>query len=261
MKRFLLLGALLGWFGGGAALAQSNPTSAPASAPTSAPSSLQEAIDLFSAGDFSKAARLFEAAQAAGVRDPLVWYYLGRCREATNETSKAIRAYQQYLKLAPNAPDAPALRLHLSELEAQNPQSGSQPSSQALETEDPPMPEEDTLLYSRQARIGYAATALGGMTSLVGLMLAAVARDREGLIESAPAGTPFDETFQLLQQEGETFNKAFIITSSAGGALLIGGIITALTAPKTVKKDQAQLEVRSWFVPSSSPMLGLTGRW
>lgn len=257
MKKILLWGTLSALLSATPVLAQDTPT--PASAPTSAPSSLQEAIDLFSAGEFTKAAKLFEAAQGAGVRDPIVWYYLGRCREANNEVSKAIRAYQKYLELAPNAPDAPALRLHLAELEAQNLQSGSQPSSQALETEDPEMPEDDTMLSSRQARLGYAVTAIGGMTSLVGLMLAAVARDREDFLESAPAGTAFDETFQDLEREGKTFNKAFIITSSTGGALLIGGIITAITAPKKVKGDQ--VEVRSWFVPSSSPMVGLTGRW
>ena len=259
MKRFLLLWALGAFLGPNPAYAQDTPSSAPTSAPTSAPSSLQEAIDLFSAGEFTKAARLFEAAQSGGVKDPVVWYYLGRCREASNENSKAIRAYQQYLKLSPSAPDAPALRLHLAELEAQTPQSNA--SSQAIETEDPQRPTDDTLLYSRQARLGYAGIALGGMTSLVGLMLAAVARDRADLLESAPAGTPFDETFQGLEQEGEAFNKGFIVTSSVGGALLLGALVLAITAPKTTKKDQPQAGVRSWFISSSSPMVGLTGRW
>jgi hypothetical protein len=263
MKNFI--GALF-WLTGSVALAQNTPSSTPASTPSSGPtsspsslpSSLQGAVDLFNAGEYSKAARLFESAQSAGVRDPIVWYYLGRCREATGETSQAIRAYQQYLKLSPSSPDAPALRLKLAELEANNPNANSQPTTQADDGSDPERPTEDTLLYSTQARIGYASTAIGGMTTLVGLMLRAVARDRAQFLEEAPVGTPFDEGLQEIEREGILFNKASIITLSVGGALLIGGITAALTAPKT--QQDLQPTVRFWVSPSAAS-IGLSHSW
>lgn len=241
----------------------SAPTSAPTDAPASAPASLTEAINLFSSGDFAGAAKRFEAAQAAGVRDPIVWYYLGRCREGLNEPAKALRAYQQYVKLAPNAPDAPAVRIRISELEASLPEgSASSPTTQANETEEPKTPQNEERLYTAQRKIGSASMGIGGMTVLMSFIFRAVSRDRAQLLEEVPPGTPFDEDLQKLDQQAKNFHTAFIVCLSTGGVLFAGGLIANLTAPKPQKADPASDPDLAFFVsPSATPTAGIRLRW
>jgi len=68
--------------------------------------------------DFDKAVGEFETAAKIAPDVPDVYYYLGKTLSMTRgRTKQAIDAYNRYLALAPNAPDAAKVKAEIAELE------------------------------------------------------------------------------------------------------------------------------------------------
>jgi len=74
---------------------------------------------------YSKAVDAYRRVAEASPDDALSWFQLGQAAEQANDTTTAIGAYQRYLKLAPDDPNAAAVRAHVKQL--QNPQASAQP--------------------------------------------------------------------------------------------------------------------------------------
>jgi cytochrome c-type biogenesis protein CcmH/NrfG len=75
---------------------------------------------------FGKAVGVYKQVAAASPKDPDSWLQLGVAAEQANDTATAITGYQQYLKLAPDAADAAAVRQHITQLRSSqtSPQTG-----------------------------------------------------------------------------------------------------------------------------------------
>jgi len=69
--------------------------------------------------DFEAAAREFEAAARLAPAWPDVYYNLGLVREKLDDLDGAIAGFRRYLELAPQAPDAGAVRSQINKLEYQ----------------------------------------------------------------------------------------------------------------------------------------------
>jgi thioredoxin 1 len=68
--------------------------------------------------DFDRAVGEFEAAAKIAPNAPEVYYFLGKTLSMTRgRTKQAIDAYNRYLTLAPNAPDAAKVKAEIAELE------------------------------------------------------------------------------------------------------------------------------------------------
>ncbi len=68
--------------------------------------------------DFDRAVGEFEAAAKIAPDSPEVYYFLGKTLSMTRgRTKQAIDAYNRYLALAPNAPDAAKVKAEIAELE------------------------------------------------------------------------------------------------------------------------------------------------
>ena len=68
--------------------------------------------------DFDRAVGEFEAAAKIAPDSPEVYYFLGKTLSMTRgRTKQAVDAYNRYLVLAPNAPDAAKVKAEIAELE------------------------------------------------------------------------------------------------------------------------------------------------
>jgi len=68
--------------------------------------------------DFDRAVGEFEAAAKIAPNTPEVYYFLGKTLSMTRgRTKQAIDAYNRYLALAPNAPDAAKVKAEIAEME------------------------------------------------------------------------------------------------------------------------------------------------
>ena len=120
--------------------AKSPPKPAPAAAPQEDPSTVQ-ARELFQWGQrLYKQARYAEAIakfeEAYAVRPhPVIYFNIGRCYEQLGETAKALRAYRDYLRLAPDAKDRETVADAMVNLERRLREKGVQ---QLMVFADPP---------------------------------------------------------------------------------------------------------------------------
>lgn len=80
----------------------------------------------FKEGKYREAAARFEAALSLRPR-PGLQFNLARCWEALGESAKAARAYREYLRLAPDAADRPAVLASVAALDAQLAKAGLTP--------------------------------------------------------------------------------------------------------------------------------------
>jgi tetratricopeptide (TPR) repeat protein len=68
--------------------------------------------------DFDRAVGEFEAAAKIAPESPEVYYFLGKTLSMTRgRTKQAVDAYNRYLALAPNAPDAAKVKAEIADLE------------------------------------------------------------------------------------------------------------------------------------------------
>jgi hypothetical protein len=114
----------------------------PAAAPAEAESGdVKKAKDLFQSGQkLYKQARYAEAIakfeEAYLVRPhPVIYFNIGKCWEQLGETAKALRAYRDYLRLAPDAKDKETVSDAIANLERRLREKGMQ---QLLVFADPP---------------------------------------------------------------------------------------------------------------------------
>jgi tetratricopeptide (TPR) repeat protein len=66
---------------------------------------------------YSKAVAAYRSVATVTPNDALAWLQLGQASEQANDTTTAISAYQRYLKLAPDDPNAPAVRKRIKDLQ------------------------------------------------------------------------------------------------------------------------------------------------
>ena len=67
-------------------------------------------------GQLARAAALFREATGVDSSHAAAWRGLGVAEERMSHAPEAARAYRRYLRLAPNAPDAAAVRARLESL-------------------------------------------------------------------------------------------------------------------------------------------------
>jgi hypothetical protein len=99
------------------------PTPAPAPAPAQDPATLKAARELFQAGlklygqgRYAEALLRFEETWAVRSH-PSIQFNLGRCHEQLGDPSNALRAYREYLRLAPEAADREVVVDSISRME------------------------------------------------------------------------------------------------------------------------------------------------
>jgi tetratricopeptide (TPR) repeat protein len=79
---------------------------------------LDFAIVLHRAGDDERAIDEYRRAIATGVRDRVVQRSLAISLQRTHRTADAVQAYQEYLRLMPDAPDAEQIKERIGQLQA-----------------------------------------------------------------------------------------------------------------------------------------------
>jgi tetratricopeptide (TPR) repeat protein len=73
---------------------------------------------------YKKAVSVYKSVAKASPKDPTGWFQLAQASEAAGDTSSAITAYKRFLELAPDDPNADAVRQRLKQL--QTPQTSVQ---------------------------------------------------------------------------------------------------------------------------------------
>lgn len=101
----------------------SAPPAKPAPAPAADPAAVAKAKEAFSAGQklykagkFAEAIARFEEAYRARPH-PVIFFNIGKCWEQLAENAKALRAYRDYLRLAPDAKDKDTVSDAIANLE------------------------------------------------------------------------------------------------------------------------------------------------
>lgn len=123
------------------ALLVAAPKPAPAPAAAAESGDVKKAKDLFQSGQkLYKSARYAEAIakfeEAYLVRPhPVIYFNIGKCWEQLGETAKALRAYRDYLRLAPDAKDKDTVSDAIANLERRLREKGMQ---QLMVFADPP---------------------------------------------------------------------------------------------------------------------------
>jgi tetratricopeptide (TPR) repeat protein len=124
-----------------AVLLAASTAAAPASAEAPAPAAVARAKELFQAaqklykqGRYAEAVARFEEAYATRPH-PSIFFNIGKCWEQLEETAKALRAYRDYLRLSPDAPDRTAVSDAVANLERRLREKGLQ---QLIVFSDPP---------------------------------------------------------------------------------------------------------------------------
>jgi tetratricopeptide (TPR) repeat protein len=74
---------------------------------------------------FQKAEQTYDRLAAVAPRDPNIQLELAQAAQQSGNTTKAIAAYQQFLKLAPDDPTAPIVRQQIAQLKAAQAQAPS----------------------------------------------------------------------------------------------------------------------------------------
>ncbi len=124
-----------------AVLLSAPPKPAPAPAAADESGDVKKAKDLFQSGQrLYKSARYAEAIakfeEAYLVRPhPVIYFNIGKCWEQLGETAKALRAYRDYLRLAPDAKDKETVSDAIANLERRLREKGMQ---QLMVFADPP---------------------------------------------------------------------------------------------------------------------------
>jgi tetratricopeptide (TPR) repeat protein len=67
---------------------------------------------------YKKAVSVYRAITKASPTDPSGWFQLAQAAEASGDTRTAIQAYERFLKLAPDDPNASAVRQRIKQLKA-----------------------------------------------------------------------------------------------------------------------------------------------
>jgi len=114
---------------------------APAPAPAADAANVAKAKELFQAGQklykagkYAEAIARFEEAYAARPH-PVIFFNIGKCWEQLSENAKALRAYRDYLRLAPDAKDRDTVTDAMANLERRLREKGLQ---QLLVYAEPP---------------------------------------------------------------------------------------------------------------------------
>ncbi|GMU60992.1 MAG: hypothetical protein AMXMBFR34_27550 [Myxococcaceae bacterium] len=94
----------------------------------------QRAQALYKQARYAEAIEKFEEAYAVRPH-PVIYFNIGKCHEQLNETSKALRAYRDYLRLMPDAKDRDTVSDAIANLERRLKERGVQ---QLLVFADPP---------------------------------------------------------------------------------------------------------------------------
>ena len=81
----------------------------------------QEGNRLFAAGKYRDAAAVYKQIIAMEPRNAGAYRALGSCYASLRQTEQAVRAYEQYVKIMPNAPDAAQVRQIIEQYHQQNP--------------------------------------------------------------------------------------------------------------------------------------------
>jgi tetratricopeptide (TPR) repeat protein len=70
---------------------------------------------------YKKAVSVYKSITSATPRDPNAWFQLAQASEASSDTASAITAYKRFLELAPDDPNAAAVRQRLKQLQTPQP--------------------------------------------------------------------------------------------------------------------------------------------
>lgn len=178
-----------------------------AAGPDDASTRFDDAEALYRQGRYEDAVEILEGL-VSEFPDPILRFNLGRAYESAGLLPKAIEAYEDYLGLAPTAPDAQSVRDRITRLETRlrpDPVPESQP---------PPPPPPRPIIAP------WVVAGVGGVVLLSGAIVGGSARRRRNQAEAEPIQRSAAEMFDSARGLALAAN----VTLAVGGAVVVAGV-------------------------------------
>ncbi len=240
----------------------------------------RRATQLYGEAKYEEAIAAFEAARLVKPAAAFDWN-IGRCAERLGQWARAVEAYEQYVKKAPNAEDTPGVKARILVLQERvraeqartasperlpekppatpSPAAPEPPAQKAPTPEvakpEPPTPRAPAVAVAthpatpapgRTLRItGLAVGVAGALLVLGGGAANAVAVQAGRSIASDAANArPFNPADEL---RGHRSQAAAIGLYAVGGAALVTGIALYVVGHKRGTRDHARVGLSPWF--------------
>lgn len=205
---------------------------------------LRQADAAYDVRDFARALQLYRRAYEQQ-QDPTILFNVGRMYASLEQWADAAATWTLYLERVPNAPNRAATEAMIRDAEARVQAQRASANNinntnttQGTVTPPPPVRMESR---TRWPVGGWALTGVGGAATVTGAVLlglygAAVAElnsPANCTPRSNGAGFDCDPGAVAIRDRAQTFGTAGTITLSAGGAMLVGGLVWAFAGRTT----------------------------
>jgi len=194
------------------------------------------AMAAWEADDLGTAQRLLEAAYALEPK-PALLYSLGQIARLQGDCREATRRLEAFLETGPSAKAEAEARVNIERCAAEL---AEQPEPEP-EPEPEPAPEPELNPKPEPARrrpdaLGISLTAVGGVTTAVGLGLFGSAFAVQGRAEDQRAVDPFERGVRQARAQYWTG----VALTSVGSALVVGGIIRLVQVRRRTRGARRQ---------------------
>jgi tetratricopeptide (TPR) repeat protein len=220
--------------------AGSTTTAPPAQPPPSAPDEAREhyerGLAKYNLAEFDAAIVEFKESYELS-KAPRLLFNIAQAYRLKKDYESALYFYNTYLRADPNPPNLDDVDAKIDEMkraldDQRKAAAAPKPKPAATTTLPPPPPPVDRRPSKRALKIGGATVAaIGAASCAVGAgMLGLSASDSSTLHRVATSGMPWTPADQAIFNEGDRAQLAGIVLLSAGGALVIAGGVTLITA-------------------------------
>jgi tetratricopeptide (TPR) repeat protein len=182
-------------------------------------------------GRYADAIQAFSEADARAPRAALC-FDIARAHERLGEPSRAVDAYREYLRRAPDAPNADLVRARISALEAEMQATAAAAPEPRVATAPvvTPVPARNEAASTRHADAKFApwswvTLATGGALLASAGVVELMRRDAESEARAAPTQLAYADDYQRMR----SYQSAARVLAGVGGALAVtGGVLVAI---------------------------------
>ena len=198
----------------------------------------QQSVEKYREGQFEEAAALLEEANRLDP-DPILVYNLARAYEGMGDFERAVTAYQQYLRDAPDARDRGAVEARVETLEREIRDRERRGDREGEPGQQVPGSSGSVAPFFL---VGLGVAGLG-----VGTVFGILSNDAHTEAENAPDFT----TAFLAQEDAEAWAIAANVALVAGGVALAAGGAWLIIEAVTGDEEPGGASVSAWLGPNS----------
>lgn len=203
---------------------------------------LRQADAAYDVRDFARALQLYRHAYELQ-QDPTILFNVGRMYASLEQWADAAATWTLYLERVPNAPNRAATEAMIRDAEArvQAQRASTTTANTNTQVAITPLPPPRVESRTRWPVGGWALTGVGGAATVTGAVLLGLYGAAVAELNSPANCTPrsngvgFDcePGAVAIRDRAQTLGTAGTITLSAGGAMLVGGLVWAFAGRTT----------------------------